>query len=115
MVDSPSTPATSQPTEPDVRSRGGRARSLPWALLSLAFLAFLSFGTVPTRIWRFNELQVEWKPVRRIWQVQFDSLPQVEHQWLINGVFLVSIVLFVIGVITGIWLLLARSPVADAS
>ncbi len=89
------------------RNATGRIDGLvAWALLSLGFLAFITFGSVDARIWRFNNLQIESRSVLRIWTLQAESLPRVAQQWMLTSLFYACILAVVVGTITGIWLLL---------
>jgi len=85
-----------------------------WLVLGIAFLAFLAIGDVPARVWRTGKLHVEWKPVRRIWEVQIGDLPQVHYQFLMDGAFIGSLIVFVVGVLVAIRLLLTATPVSTA-
>ncbi len=89
---------------------GVPVRFIVWAALSIAFVAYLAFGSVGARIWRFGQLQVESRSIATIWRVQGRNLPDVGHQWLIEAAFYGAILVFVVGVIVGMRLLLAESP-----
>lgn len=91
-------------------SSGVPVRLIIWALLSLAFLGYLAFGSVGARIWRFGQLQVESRSIASTWRVQGQNLPDVAHEWLIESIFYGAIVVFVVCVIVGMHLLLAESP-----
>lgn len=98
--------------------RGDRVRIVVWTILSLALVAFLAFGSVDARIWRFGRLHVESKSIATIWRIQGDSLPQVSRQWMMETLFYGSIVVFVVCVVLGMRLLIdearnERIPAAD--
>lgn len=98
--------ATERDTNQDRQLTGSLVRLALWAALSLAFVAYLAFGNVSVRIWRSNNLLIERKSLRGVWEHAYDALPVVEHQWLLNSAFLGSLALFVVGVIVGARLLL---------
>ena len=93
---------------PHVPGKGsGRIDGLVvWAALSLAFLAFIAFGSVEARIWRFNNLQIESRSVLRIWTLQAESLPRVAQQWMLTSLFYACILVFIVCTLMGIWFLL---------
>lgn len=106
------TPAVSEvvdgigPAGPDRRRH---IRTATWAVLSLAFVAFLAFGSVDARIWRFGQLEIESKSILRIWQVQGRSLPDVSNGWLLQALFHGSAIVFVGCVVLGIRYLLLEA------
>jgi len=125
-------PEVHQPaTEPaDVRPSGDpatagsrRLQLALWAILSVAFLGYLAFGSVNARIWRITqvggssrwELEVDSKSIAGIWDVQGQELPDVAYQWMLQAVFYGAIAVFVVCVIAGMRLLLADAPDATAS
>ena len=77
-----------------------------WAAVSLAFLAFIAFGSVDARIWRFNNLQIESRSVLRIWTLQAESLPRVAQQWMLTSLFYACIFVIIVCTLMGIWFLL---------
>lgn len=91
------------PVGPDRRRH---IRTATWAVLSLAFVAFLAFGSVDARIWRFDQLEIESKSILRIWQVQGRSLPDVSNGWLLQVLFHGSAIVFVGCVVLGMRYLL---------
>ncbi len=91
------------------RDRAGLIRTAVWAVLSIAFVGFLAFGSVDARIWRFGELHIESKSIRRVWQVQAQSLPDVSNAWALQAVFDGSIAMFVGCVILGMRYLLIEA------
>ena len=98
-----------RPAESDVASGKGpvgpdrlrRIRTAIWAVLSLAFVAFLALGSVDARIWRLGQLEIESKSILRIWQVQGRSLPDVSNEWMLQVLFHSSAIVFVGCVILG--------------
>ncbi len=90
------------PVKTKVRSDG----LIAWAVISIGFLAFLAFGSVDARIWRFGNLRVEPRSVLRVWTLQAETLPIVSQQWLLTSLFYTCVVLFVAGSVIGIWFLL---------
>lgn len=94
------------PVGPD---RGRRVRTAIWAVLSVAFVAFLAGGSVDARIWRLGQLEVESKSILRIWQVQGRSLPDVSNGWLIQVLFHGSAIVFVGCVVLGMRYLLVEA------
>jgi hypothetical protein len=75
----------------------------------VAFVAFLLFGSVDARIWRFGRLRIESKSISRIWEIQADNLPALTADWFIQTVFYGSIAVFVACVIIGMRFLLDQA------
>ncbi|MEJ7900534.1 MAG: hypothetical protein WKF63_01740 [Thermomicrobiales bacterium] len=92
-------PGLGRDDEPAKQDRIVPIRVAIWAILSLAFVAFLVFGSVDARIWRFGQLHIESKSILRIWQVQGQSLPDVTHGWMLQFLFHGSSLVFVVCVI----------------
>lgn len=90
------------PAKSKVRSDG----LIAWALISLGFLAFIAFGSVDARIWRFGNLRIESRSVLRVWTLQAENLPTVSHQWLLTSLFYACILVFVACALIGVWFLL---------
>lgn len=105
----PSSPDDDHDGDTEKRDRAGLVRTAVWAVLSIAFVGFLAFGTVNARIWRFGELHVESKSIRQVWQVQAQSLPDVSNGWMLQAVFYGSIAVFVGCVILGMRYLLIEA------
>ncbi len=95
--------------EPVTRDRRGYIRTAVWCVLSLAFVGFLAFGSVDARIWRFGQLHIESKSIRRVWQVQAQSLPEVSNGWMLQALFYGSVIVFVGCVILGMRYLLMEA------
>jgi hypothetical protein len=98
------------PANDSATAGSGRVRLALWAILSIAFFAYIAFGSVNARIWRLGELEVESRSIVRIWRIQGQELPDATYQWMIQGVFYGAIAVFVVCVIAGMRLLLAESP-----
>jgi hypothetical protein len=107
---------TSEPTSLAPRTddtgasrRGSTIRLVVWVLLSVAFIAFLLFGSVNARIWRFGRLRIESKSIAEIWKIQADNLPDLTSGWIMQVVFLGSMLVFVACVIIGMRYLLEQA------
>lgn len=105
----PPAPDSGPEDEPVTFDRLGQVRTAIWAGLSLAFVAFLAFGSVDARIWRFGQLHVEPKSILRMWQVQGRNLPDVSNGWMLQVLFHASAVVFVACVILGMRYLLLET------
>lgn len=81
---------------------------IAWALISAGLLAFITVGSVDTRVWRFGRLRVEPRSVLGIWEYQVDNLPRVAHQWVLDGLVVGAIVVFLLGVCAAVWLLICE-------
>lgn len=101
-VPEPGGPVEAAPARPKARTDG----LIAWAALSLGFLAFIAFGSVDARIWRFSNLQIESRSVLRIWTLQAETLPRVAQQWMLTSLFYGCILLVIACTVIGIWLLL---------
>lgn len=91
------------------RSSSGNTRVdglIAWAVISIGFLAFIGFGSVDARIWRFRNLRIEPRSVLRVWTLQAETLPRVSHQWLMTTLFYGCIIVIVASTLVGIWFLL---------
>lgn len=84
-----------------------------WALASIALLAFVTLGSIPTYVWRFNRKYEESRSILRIWVVEASNLPRVSQQWAIDGAFYAALVLFLMCVVAGLWFLVKAEPSAD--
>lgn len=116
-------PITTEPASDDTdNSRAEGDSRLPlflWIGLTLAFIAYLTFGSVNARFWQFGDLRIESRSIARTWRVQAESLHRVAHQWMLEALFYGAILIFIAGVIIGIRLLLVpeerEHPGGDAS
>ncbi len=103
----PTHPTVEDPSPRSAGKGSGRIDGLvAWAALSLGFLAFIAFGSVDARIWRFNNLQIESRSVLRIWTLQAESLPRVAQQWMLTSLFYACILTVLVCTVLGIWFLL---------
>lgn len=93
-------------TAPEMPAGSPSARPVAlvaFAVLSVGWVAYLLFGQVRARFWIAGEHQIAWKSIRRIWSVQLNDLPGgAAVEWLFAG----SMLVFVVGVIAGLYLLL---------
>ncbi len=95
--------------EPATPGRRSVLRTVVWAVVSVAFLGYLAFGSVQARIWRFGELEIEPKSILGVWRVQAQSLPDVSNGWLLEVAFNSSAIVVVLCVV-----LLMRYLLLDA-
>ena len=90
-----------------------------WALVSIAIITYVTLGSVPAYIWRFGRLHEESKSVLGIWTIEANSLPRVSHQWMLNVAFYGALIVFLVGVVAGLWFLLRaaddQTPSAKAA
>lgn len=86
-----------------------------FAVTSLAFLAYVAFGTIEARIWRFGRLNFEDRTIRHVWAYFGDRLPNLPGQALITGLYWVGLAVMVIGTIAGLWLFLGTPDEDPAS
>lgn len=112
-------------TEPGDASRIDDAKRQPsasggltiilWALASIGLLGYVALGSTPAYIWRFGRKHQEFKSVLGTWTIEANNLPQVAQQWLMEGAFYGALIVFLLGVIVGMWFLLqARDGEAPA-
>lgn len=86
-----------------------------WAALTLAFLAFVAFGSVRIHQWRWsfvlNAPREDIESVRLIdiWTYQASNLPEIEIGSVLTGLYYVSLIVFVGGCIAATWLLLGET------
>jgi hypothetical protein len=73
---------------------------------SIAFLAFVAFGTVETRIWRLGRLNFEDRSITHVWGYFGDRLPDLHASGLISALYWVSLAVMVLGTVIGLWLFL---------
>lgn len=77
-----------------------------WALASNGLLAYVALGSTPAYIWRFGRKHEEFKSVLGTWRIEASNLPRVSQQWLMTGAFYGALIVFLLGVIVGLWFLL---------
>ena len=82
---------------------------LVWAALSLAFLAYVAFGSVEARIWRFNRLYYEDRRILEVWRYAIDHLPELPGGSVVTLLFAGSVIVLVASTVLGLWLLLAEA------
>jgi hypothetical protein len=89
-------------------SKSGRVsrRVLVWGGLSLLWIGYLALGQVNARFWVLSQFKTDYKPIRSIWRIQLGSLPGGDSAMWIQALVLMAIVVFVLGVIAGLYLLL---------
>jgi hypothetical protein len=105
MVDPvPDTPQ-SQIADGDKRNRINLPR-IVFAVSSVAFLAYVAFGTVEARIWRFNRLNFEDRSIPHVWAYFGDRLPDLPAAGLISALYWISLAVMVIGTVAGLWFFL---------
>lgn len=77
-----------------------------FAVSSVAFLAYLAFGTIEARIWRFGRLYFEDRDITHVWSYFGDRLPEMPGQGLIEALYWIGLAVTVIGTVLGLWLFL---------
>lgn len=99
------------------RSSSGKTRVdglIAWAVISIGLLAFIGFGSVDARIWRFRNLRIEPRSILRVWTLQAETLPRVSHQWLMTTLFYGCLIVIVASTLVGIWFLLDSAGTGSA-
>lgn len=94
-----------QPREQESGS-GPNIPLIVFAVSSVAFLAYIAFGTVEARIWRFGRLNFEDRTIRHVWSYFGDRLPELPGQTFITGLYWLALAVMVIGTVAGLWLFL---------
>ena len=86
----------------------GRVRigRIVFAITSIAFLAYLAFGTIEARIWRFGRLYFEDRDITHIWAYFGDRLPEMPGHGLIEALYWIGLFVTVGGTVVGLWLFL---------
>lgn len=79
-----------------------------WAVSSVAFLAYLAFGSVEARMWNFGRLNFEDRHIAHVWSYFGDNLPSMPAQPLFTLLYYVAIVVMVIGTVWGLWFFLSE-------
>ncbi len=103
----------SEPDAPMEESGRANARLIAWGLLSLLWIGFLALGQVNARFWVLGQFNTDFKPIRSIWRIELGSLPGGDSAWMIQGLVLTSIVVFVVGVIVALYLLLVADETSS--
>lgn len=89
-----------------------RSRLIVWVLASIAFVAYLVFGSVEARIWRFNRLNFSDRRILDVWRYFGEQLPSMPAQPVFTTLYYGSIVIMVIGTIGGLWFFLSDGDTA---
>lgn len=98
------------------------SRSLfTWGAVSIVFLGVLGFGTIPA--WRYH-----WDPIAyvlnvdrsretftHIWSYQIEHLPSLGSEFLVQVVFSLAVIAFLVGVVAGLWLLIVPAQNQETS
>ena len=88
-----------------------------FAVTSIAFLAYIAFGSIEARIWRFGQLNFEDRTIRHVWRYFGDRMPHLPGQDLFTGLYWAGLAVMVIGTIAGLWLFLGtpdEDPAGEA-
>jgi hypothetical protein len=88
---------------------------LVWGALSLIWIGYLALGQVNARFWVLGDFRTDFKPIRSIWRIQLGSLPGGDSAWMIQALVLTAIIVFVLGVIAGLYLLLMPADTSSES
>ncbi len=118
-----SPPVAHRDAPPGLRGQERLTRNalIVWAAITLAFLAFLAFGSVRIHQWRLSytldapQEDIETVRLIRIWTYQANQLPDVEISGAMTILFYLSLLVFVVGSIAAAWLLLTRPDDAPIS
>jgi len=109
----PSTSANEQaPTTTPSRSVPRLDGIIVWAVLSLAFLAYIAVGSIRVQFWGLDDTfsfyikRIESRSVLHVWSYEIGHLPEVTHQWALNAAFGGAAIVMILGIIAGIWLML---------
>lgn len=111
---SPPTTASAGTREP---TRGGFwLRVAVWGVLASGMIAFMFLGSVAMVSYTFNGFlgrtfrDVGEKSIIGIWRYQVSHLPSFSAQSVVDSVFVASLLIMVVGVLSGAWLLIVRGP-----
>jgi hypothetical protein len=113
-----SEPAITTGSNQDALAAGPRRasrRMLVWGALSLIWIGYLALGQVNARFWVLGDFRTDFKPIRSIWRIQLGSLPGGDSAWMIQALVLTAIIVFVLGVIAGLYLLLIPADTSSES
>jgi len=86
-----------------------------WAVLTLGFLAYLSFGSVHIHQWRWSFIlakpleDIESVRLLDIWTHQASNLPQGDVASLMTSMYYIALIIFVVACIVATWLLLSQA------
>ena len=84
-------------------SRAFAARLLIWLALSAALLGYIRWGSELTAVTSFYFIR---RSVPEIWGAFYDGLPEIGNARALDGIYWVSIVTLIIGVLALVWLAL---------
>ncbi len=109
--------STNEPAAPE--GRGGERLNLNaltvWAALTLAFLAYVVYGSIRIHQWRWSYIlekpleDIESVRLLDIWTHQASNLPQGDVASAMTGLYYVSVLVFIGGCIVATWLLLSQA------
>jgi hypothetical protein len=102
-------PVANEPQPQAAREQDGQRLGVPlivFGVSSIAFLAFIVFGTVEARIWRLGRLNFEDRPITHVWAYFGARLPDLPASGLISALYWVSLAVMVLGTVMGLWLFL---------
>jgi hypothetical protein len=106
MVDPVSKESRPETAREQDQQRPGRPL-IVFGLSSIAFLAYVAFGTVEARIWRLGRLNFEDRSIIHVWGYFGDRLPDLPASGLISALYWASLAVMVLGTVIGLWLFLA--------
>jgi hypothetical protein len=81
-----------------------------WAAATLGFLAYVIFGSVEIRLWRFGRLTFEDRRITHVWSYFGDRVPDLPGGGAIDALYWVSLAMMVLATIVGLWLILVDRP-----
>lgn len=81
-----------------------------WATTTVAFLAYLVFGSVEIRLWRFGRLGFEDRRIAHVWAYFGERLPELSGNGLMAALYWLSLATIVLGTIAGLWVILVDRP-----
>lgn len=90
-------------------------RLAAFGILILGSLVYLFVGSIPAISYSYNPFSgmtsrdVDGRSFVAIWSEQVRSLPTASMQWVVDGLFVASVAVVILGVIGGAWLLLVSS------
>ncbi|HEV2128887.1 MAG TPA: hypothetical protein VGR22_09740 [Thermomicrobiales bacterium] len=97
------------------RSGASMARVGVWTFAALALLVYLAVGRVDAVWYRYNiatqrmSRQVDERNIVNVWMSWLDNLPESPDDWVLNALFVGSLVVVVVVMMLGAWLLLVSS------
>lgn len=108
MEDTPPRPDDSSETDvaPVDHTQAFNAQRIVWGIVSAAFIGYLLFGKIETRIWSFGRLSFKDRQIRHVWAYFGDRLPDMPGSALMPVLFYLSLVVLVVGTVVGLWFFL---------